>query len=67
MIIIDKCQNIHILALNLHLLISKFLLYCFILFPFCIFYVFVGHGRKENVSGKFPSLKDKVGRPRRCG
>jgi hypothetical protein len=47
-----KYQNIHILALNLHLLISLFLLFCSILFPFYVFCVFVGHGRKESVFGK---------------
>ena len=63
----DKCQNIHILALNLHLLISWSLLFCFILFPFYVFCVFVGHGRNESVSEKVPSLKGKLERPRRCG
>jgi nitrate reductase gamma subunit len=48
---LDKCQNIHILAVNLHWLISKFLLFCSILFPFSVFCVFVGHGRKGSVSG----------------
>jgi hypothetical protein len=67
LVLCDKCQNIHILALNLHLLISWFLLFCFILFPFYVFCVFVGHGRKGSVSGKFPSLKGKLGRTRRCG
>jgi hypothetical protein len=54
----DKCQNIHILALNLHLLISLFWLFCSILFPFSVFCVFVGHGRKESVFGKVPSLRE---------
>jgi hypothetical protein len=38
-----------------------------ILFPFCIFCVFVGHGRKGSVSRNIPSLKGKLGRPRRSG
>jgi hypothetical protein len=38
-----------------------------ILFHFCIFCVFVGHGRKETVSKKVPSIKGKLGRPRRYG
>ena len=63
----DKFQNIHILAFNLHLLISWFLLFCFILFPFCVFCVFVGHGRNGSISGKVSSLMGKLGRPRRYG
>jgi hypothetical protein len=43
------------------------LLFCFILFPFCVFCVFVGHGRKGIVFEKVPSLKGRLGRPRRCG
>jgi hypothetical protein len=64
---LDKCQNIYILALNLHLLISWFLLFCFILFPFCVFCIFVCYGRNGSIFGKFPSLKGKLGRPRRYG
>jgi hypothetical protein len=43
------------------------LLFCSILVSFCVFYVFVGHGRKQSVSGNVPSLKGKLGKPRRCG
>ena len=43
----DKCQNIHILAINLHLLIFDILLH---FISFCVFYIFIGHGRKESVS-----------------
>jgi hypothetical protein len=38
-----------------------------ILFHFCVFCVFVGHGRKGSVSGNVPSLKGKLERSRRCG
>jgi hypothetical protein len=38
-----------------------------ILFPFCVFCVFVGHGRKGSVSRNVPSLKGKLRRSRRCG
>ena len=51
LMITDKCQNIHILALNLHLLTFLFLLFCSILFSFCVFCVFVSHERKESISG----------------
>jgi hypothetical protein len=43
------------------------LLDCAILFYFYVFYVFVGHGRKESVSGKDSNLNGKFGRPRRYG
>jgi hypothetical protein len=61
----NKCLNIHTYAL----IFVNFLvlLFCSILFHFCIFCVFVGYGRKGSVSGKVPSLKGKLGRPRRCG
>jgi hypothetical protein len=65
--LIDKCQNIHILALNLHFVNFLVLLFFAILFHFCVFYVSVGHGRKESVYEKVPRLKGKLGRPRRYG
>jgi hypothetical protein len=38
-----------------------------VLFYFCVFCVFVGHGREESISKKVPNLKGKLGRPRRVG
>ena len=47
-----------ILALNLHFVNFLILLFCDILFLFCVFCVFVGYGRKESVFGKVTSLRE---------
>ena len=63
----DKCQNIHIFAHNLCLLISYFMLFCSILFHFCIFCVFLGFWRKGTNSGNIELKGQKLEEARSFG